>query len=272
MPRSNIKQILKRQLAGRAALQPLFQALHRLALIGMNYGMASWDVGDSGEKLVIRYLAKHVGNDVQPVVFDVGANIGDFSSAMLSVFGERVRLYTFEPSGAAFAKMSQKLAGYKNVRLSNFGLGEHNETAVLHTDRPGSEYGSLYVRRIEHIGVTINTCEAIEIRRIDNFCQQEGIEHIDLLKLDVEGNEFNVLRGGESLLKRKAIDLIQFELGRASVDARVFFKDFFYLLRPSYRIYRVLQNNIVEIDNYREEYEIFLTTNYLAVSRDIVLP
>jgi len=60
------------------------------------------------------------------------------------------------------------------------------------------------------------------------------------------------------------IPYIQFEFGVASIEARIFMKDFFKLL-TGYHIYRVLPRGLVKLDRYSEYLELFLTTNYLAV-------
>jgi len=61
-----------------------------------------------------------------------------------------------------------------------------------------------------------------------------------------------------------AIDYIQFEFGGCDIDERIFFQDFWYILNKKYKIYRVLKNGLYPINKYREIYEVFLNTNYLA--------
>jgi hypothetical protein len=64
----------------------------------------------------------------------------------------------------------------------------------------------------------------------DDFCKENGIESIDLLKIDVEGAEFMVLEGFANMLKNNAIRIIQFEYGYANGDTHTLMKDFFRLL------------------------------------------
>ena len=63
----------------------------------------------------------------------------------------------------------------------------------------------------------------------------------------------------------KKIDFIQFEFGGCNIDSRTYFQDFFYHLQDNYKIYRILEDNIYELQTYKETYEIFITVNYLAV-------
>ena len=99
---------------------------------------------------------------------------------------------------------------------------------------------------------------------LDEFCSDHKIEHIHFLKMDVEGNELNILNGAKRMIENDSIDFIQFEFGGCNIDSRTFFQDFFYLLKERYRIYRILKNGLYPIDSYSEKYEIFITTNYLA--------
>ena len=123
-------------------------------------------------------------------------------------------------------------------------------------------------RDIDHLGITMAHSEEITVKRLDAFCREHKIDRIDLLKIDVEGGELSVLKGATEMLNAGAIHMIQFEFGPCHIDARVFFKDFFRLLSPRYHIYRVLRDGLKLVDKYREADEIFLTTNYLAVTKN----
>lgn len=265
MHKASLKKYLRRLLEGRAELQPLFEALHQLSLVGMGYGSACSD--SNSDRLVVRYLAQQVRNRVIPVVFDVGASIGHYTLDVLSVFGKDVTLYCFEPSSTAFAELSRKLKVHNNVKVYNYGLGEKNEMVTLYSPSPGSDFGSIYPRHLTHIGVDVEYAEDVKLICLDDFCQANGISHIHLLKLDAEGNELNILKGGKRLIQSFSIDLIQFELGRAHIDARVYFKDFFYFLNKNYQIHRASSNGFIRMNDYEEAFEIFKTTNYLALSR-----
>ena len=86
-----------------------------------------------------------------------------------------------------------------------------------------------------------------------------------MLKLDIEGYEFNALKGASEMIARGLVCAIQFEFGGTSIDARVYLRDFFRLLEDRYRIYRILQNGLWELSSYSEYDELFVTTNFLAL-------
>ena len=88
-----------------------------------------------------------------------------------------------------------------------------------------------------------------------------------MLKLDVEGCELSVLNGARAMLEKDAIDFIQFEFNHPSIYSHVFFRDFFDLLSPKYRVARILQDGFCEINKYSESCEIFANANFLAIPK-----
>lgn len=107
----------------------------------------------------------------------------------------------------------------------------------------------------------------MRVTSLEAFCRAQGLQTIDLLKLDVEGNELAAMRGGRALIGTGAIKVIQFEFGGCNIDSRSFLQDSFYLLSPHYVLHRIVKDGWVPLPKYSERYEVFLTTNLLAVSR-----
>ncbi len=66
------------------------------------------------------------------------------------------------------------------------------------------------------------------------------------------------------MLGSGAVDFIQFEFGGCNIDSRTYFQDFYYLLNDRYKISRILKDGLYPISRYKEMYEAFTTTNYLA--------
>ncbi len=260
-----------RRLLGRSVFQRYWERLYHLALSGMNIGIDG-AVGTSGERWVITLVARYLETTPQGIVFDVGANVGDYASELIPRLGDRVKIYCFEPSKETFAALSQRFAGSPAVELCNFGLSDREGRSLLYAHPTESGLASLYHRQLGHTGKELRPGEHIHLRRLDDVCRERGIEHIQFLKLDVEGHELSVLRGGEHLLEANAIDLIQFEFGGCNIDSRTYFRDFFHLLSPRYILHRVLREGLARIETYRETAELFTTTNYLAVSRTVSLP
>lgn len=264
--RKKIRKRLLKSLGGKKSLQGVFERIHEFSLAAMHCGGGD-NISTSGECNVVKLLAKYTGPADRPVVFDVGANIGEYSDLVLGAFGGRADIYCFEPLKKSFGILSERMTGHTNVRVFNFGFGEKAGTAPIYSDGESSKLASTLTRKTDHLGMAITHTEEARICRLDQFCDERAIGRIDLLKIDVEGAEFGVLKGAGALLDPARIGMVQFEFGPFNVASRTFFQDFFSLLDPGYRIFRILKDGFRAIDGYSESREIFLTTNYLAVSR-----
>lgn len=256
-------------------LQPLYLRMQSLSLAGLNLDGAGADTTSSGEEIALLYLARHP-HFTDPIVFDVGAHVGAYSRRATALVGDRMTLHAFEPSAAAFERLSENIGGRPNVTLHRKALGESAGPARLFEDRPGSDIASLFAGAYDYWeqAPQIEPRETVEVARLDDVCRELEISHISLLKLDVEGGELGALRGGSDLIEDRAIDLIQFEFGVAAMGPRIFFRDLYDLLKPHYRVHRILQNGLAPIDRYDPlRCEVFSTSsNYLAVARDLELP
>src|SRR5690606_8312273 len=60
--------------------------------------------------------------------------------------------------------------------------------------------------------------EAIQIRRIDDFCEERSIGKIDFMKIDTEGYELSVLEGADSMLRAQRIDILHIEAAPYKTD------------------------------------------------------
>jgi FkbM family methyltransferase len=263
-----LRHAVKRALFGRRALQPFWQRLHRLSLAGLNVGGGS-DFEDSGELWIIDRFARQRSEHEALIVFDVGANLGGWALAVLARLGAPARLLCFEPSPSSFAALTQNVGHRDDVECLNFGFGDREEDVELRSNAPLSGLASVYPRRLDHVGISLDRSERVRLRRLDDFCREREIDHIDFLKLDVEGHELKVLEGASGMVDSVAIDYIQFEFGGCNIDSRTYFQDFFYTLDPHYRLHRMLRHGLEPIEHYRETQEIFVTTNFLAISRKL---
>lgn len=248
---------------GKRVFQRIFEWLNQFSLLGMNIG-GGGDFRYSGEKPALFYIRNHLKNLSDPILFDVGANVGNYSILLREVFGNKAKIYSFEPSHKTFHKLSLNVGG-KN--LYNFGFGSENKKVNLYSNPNKSGLASVYERNLEHVNLSLKDSEEVEIITLDSFCKEHDIKHIDFLKIDVEGHELEVLRGAEKLINSGMLDFIQFEFGGCNIDSRTYFKDFYYLLKDKYKIYRIVKDGVYPINKYREIYEAFNTTNYLAERR-----
>tara|TARA_R110002051_G_scaffold292072_1_gene356322 strand:- start:15640 stop:16419 length:780 start_codon:yes stop_codon:yes gene_type:complete len=240
----------------RKIFQAFFKKLHWISLRGMNYG-GGHSPHDSGEI----FLLNHIKNNTkgQTTIFDVGANIGQYANLANKVFESNCLIYSFEPVESTFSALKKNTKNHENIIAVNKGMAEEVGQSKIYYNGPGSVQSSLIEDEFSPYS------ETIELTTIDGFCISNQINKIHLLKLDVEGYEYNALLGAKNSLNN--IDYIQFEFGNKQVDSRNFLIDFIKIL-DDFKIYRLIQNGFVEVDANPIN-EIFQTSNYIAINKKI---
>lgn len=252
---------------GKKIFQRMFDRLHSASLKGMNYGRAS-DYRHNGESAAIRTVRSMITSP-SPVLFDVGANKGQFTNHILEAWqGMTYHLYVFEPSKKTFEVLQSLVQWASYVNLINKGLGEKPGKVELFSDKEGSGLASVYPRDLSHHHITFSEHETIELTTLDLFCEQNMISSIDFLKLDVEGHELAVLKGGKRMIEGGNVNIIQFEFGGCNIDSRTFFRDYYNFFKKDFKLFRILSNGLQPIHSYSEKLEVFQSANYLAVKKE----
>ena len=256
------------RLCGRTTLQKAAENLELLANSAMNVGGATLDYQDSGETTVMHFLQRSRSSDYDWTLFDVGAHKGDYAEWLRVIFGENARIFCFEPSRHLFDRLSARNGEKLHCEIFELALGERTEEVTLFSAE--NDIPSILPNAFEITGQEITARELVKTIRFDEFCLANNIEHVDFLKVDVEGFEMNVLKGAGEWIDGLRIDFIQFEFGPHAVASRTYFRDFYSLLNPRYRIFRVLRRGLHELRGYHVRHERFSSaTNYLAVSKSI---
>lgn len=199
-------------------------------------------------------------------VVDAGANIGQWSTAMLNAARlthrlDDLDLHAFEPSSYTFGRLSEAFSGQK-VILRQAALGEKAGSSVLHVIEQGSSTNSLYELPWAPKG---RGTEEVTVTTLDGYANQSGLDHLTLVKIDTEGNEIAVLRGARSLLASQRISVIQFEYNRLWICSRSFLRDAFDLLLPfGYRLGKLSACGIEFYSDWDSDLETFVQSNYVA--------
>jgi FkbM family methyltransferase len=123
----------------------------------------------------------------RPTIVDAGANIG-VSAVWLAAHYPGAALHCFEPEPANFGLLRHNLAGRANTWCEQAALGAREGTVDLFVTERLSDYS------VFPPDAPATVCPVRAVRLADYLAGQ-GIERVDLLKLDVEGSEVDVLRG-----------------------------------------------------------------------------
>lgn len=198
-----------------------------------------------------------------PVVLDVGANIGNWSKEFNLQF-ENCVIHAFEPSKKTYLKLVESTKEYPNTHVYNLGLGQADNFQNLYYDVEESGMASLSKRNLKHLNVEFEEFEQVKVVRLDTFLQEKSIKP-DFMKIDVEGHELDVLQGLGAFIKD--LKVIQFEFGGTDIDSRTYFQDFWNFFEGThFRLYRLTPKGKIRVDTYREADEIFSFTTYFAIA------
>lgn len=197
------------------------------------------------------------------VVFDVGANKGDYAR-LIRQFSPNAEIHCFEPDKEVF-----DLISLMGVKKNNIALGDAVGSGTFYRNPDASELNSFYDMSGDSRVYTSTQPIQVAITTLDNYCKDNSITHINLLKIDVEGHELSVMKGAKEMLSTGKIDKIQFEFGYASIYSRIFLRDFFvYLIPLGYEIYKIKPLGLDKIV-YSPEEERCPYANFMAIKKSI---
>jgi FkbM family methyltransferase len=228
----------------------------------------------TGEQHALRAVLGGRPSGTKVVVLDCGANFGDYSEMVVRE-ARKLELtpvvHAFEPASHAYQQLLRNPpTAHGEVIIHNLAVGAKSGTDTIHFPWEGAGGASLSseVSALQGTARFGDHSEEIKVTTVDEFCLSHGIERVDLLKLDIEGSEFNALLGARRMLQSNAIRAIQFELGAATLEFGKMLYDFWKLLSNQFDFYLVLGNGLLHVRDYRPDLECFYgASNFLLVSR-----
>lgn len=204
--------------------------------------------------------------DHNPVLLDVGANVGDYTQLFLEYFpkGEAI---CYEPIPEVFDKLGFRFGADPRVTCKNYGL--YNQKIKNHkfyfvnnikgANSDDSGMSSLHYRA-EHFPRFDYTEIKVNLITMDSLISK--INRVDFIKIDTEGSEFMVLDGGRKFIEKKKPTFIQWEYGGCYQDSHTKGKDVVILLTElGYDVVDKTFRKIVP-ETFVENYEF---QNYLGI-------
>jgi FkbM family methyltransferase len=139
--------------------------------------VASWFVDKGDETLRLQYPLTE-----NSIVWDVGGYHGDFAEKMVSLYGCTV--YVFEPLEKFFAQCEHRFAGNARIKCFNYGLAEKEGWFDISDEEDASSF--------DPVKSGTATLQA-QLRPVADVFNELGDNRIDLLKINIEGGEFDLL-------------------------------------------------------------------------------
>ena len=167
----------------------LYLYLHRFLLMG------------SQDRSVFQ---KYIKNGMN--VIDVGANLGLYSLFFSELVGPEGKVFAFEPDTILFNSLKDnlRLNGILNVEIFNFALGSEQGKMKLYC----SSINSGDNRLTRTVSLPFYKSFEVNVERLDTLLKDQ---HVDFVKIDVQGWEFDVLQGMNQLLHKNSSIIVFFE-------------------------------------------------------------
>jgi len=178
------------------------------------------DVERAEQRFYLEYLREGM------TVFDVGANVGQLTlmfSHLVGQTGGHGCVHAFEAGREAFSRLTSAChaAGLRNVVLNHVALADKEGPIRLNVyDDDHLAWSTQAFRPLENYGINLRPVSVEELRAstVDLYCERNDVTKIDLLKVDVEGAEFQVLMGARHMLESQRIACVAFEFGQTTFD------------------------------------------------------
>lgn len=161
-----------------------------------------------------KMMTRVIDRESPVVIVDIGANVGDTCAAFLQEF-PFATVFAIEPVSDVFETLQQRYRDTPRVRPFRLAVGEAPGEVTFNVtrnrwcssllnpnDRGKAYYGDWY---------DVVRSETVPLLSLDLFAQQQGIDQIDILKIDVQGLELPVLRGARKLLSGGRVKVVQCE-------------------------------------------------------------
>jgi len=237
---------------------------HLVKLNGFDFKIMPNDKGISAEllmfgiheplttKILSQYLEKGM------ICIDMGSNIGYYAVLECNLVGEKGKVIAIEasPQNYKYLKKNLEMQKYSNMETHNLALSDSNGLVKFLVRKQSN------LSKVVENDQTISSDEEIidvQSKKLDSFLEQKSLDHVDFLRMDVEGHEFKIYKGMQQTI-RKYKPILLMELHKYALGIENL-KKFLTLIKNDgyelqYYIDRALDEPILAKDEYIEKMNI----------------
>ena len=230
------------------------------------------DMLANGERMAQEMLCRMF--QAEPLcVFDVGANIGNWTASLCDLTRANDRnltVHAFEPSPATYSRLADRYDSPRancQVLCRDLALSSNIGVMPFYLGDPEAGTNSLSPSILRKS----QTTEEVQTGTVDDYSRSEKITRIHFLKIDTEGQDLEVLYGAQRLLSDGKVDIVQFEYNWRWIEAKHFLREAFDLLEPlGYSLGKLTPYGVEVYPGWHFELETFKEGNYLAMKDSLL--
>ena len=217
--------------------------------------------------LEVQYATSFLNQENLSVCLDIGGHRGDYSKELLKKI-HIDKLIIFEPSKENYQYLKSIFVD-QNIKVENLAVSSESGMEKFYFHNKNSSLSSLHLRNIFKDSNNIDSYDVQVISLKEYLRKNFDNEIIDFIKIDTEGNEYEVLKGLGNFIN--LVKVIQFEFGATSVDTKTPFFQFWTLLKENnFEIYRMGPYNLFEVKSYSIDEEFIEYANFIAVNKKYI--
>lgn len=175
------------------------------------------------KELTFDQIYKYLLKEKNLIIFDIGANEGQSIERFLKI-NNNSSIHSFEPDKYTYNLLKEKYQNYPNIKLNNIAIGNQKENKIFNVAAHSRNSSFLDLRantnwiklRSKELGISpdnyIKEKIKVTIDTIDSYCEENSINHIDVMKIDTQLFEQEVLIGSKKMIESQKIDAIELEI------------------------------------------------------------
>lgn len=208
------------------------------------------------------------------IVFDVGANVGGWTKAVLDhIETGDIKIHAFEPTpdiAETYKKRFESQIAAGTIKINQQAVYMNAGETTFYLYRDSQAFNTAYRRNAEFEAEQKQPVLEIVVKTttIDAYCKKHNIDRIDFLKIDVEGAEVDVINGAREMIAAGKVAKIQFEYGGCFKDAGKTLKEIADVLFPlNYTLMKMSFSGDRKIfTGWADPMEDYDFSNYLAIA------
>jgi len=178
-----------------------------------------------------RDMTKHI-NKIAPVIIDGGANHG-MHTLLFKIYFPKSIVYAFEPQKLESLDLIAK--EFDSVHIVHCLIGEKNKSKVALNFTNSSDRATT----LDLIDKPVLETKDFKMVSLDDWAMKNYIDHVDIIKIDVEGYDYQALLGAQNLLKKAKILFIEIHFQNMFGDKQFYFDDVYKLVKSfGFKLFR----------------------------------